>query len=75
MRGEHPVLAVTTNPFVEDDDSDIPGLGVTRHFRLLPDAVAEMVGHLAINNMDYEDFSRSAHGDPRRIHRRFSGHV
>jgi hypothetical protein len=72
MRGEHPVLAVTTNPDVEDEDSDIPGLGSSRQFRLLPAATAEMVGNLALSNMDYADFSRSAHGDSEKIHRGFS---
>ena len=69
MRGEHPLVAVITDPEVEDDHSDIPGLEVTRQFRILPAAVSEMVGNLAIANMDFEDFSRSAYGDPQKIHR------
>lgn len=72
MCGEqNSLLAVSTDPDMRDEDHEIPGLGFTSRFRILPTAVAEMVGNLAIANMDYEDFSSSAHGDPRRIHRGF----
>ncbi|MFD5858375.1 DUF6924 domain-containing protein [Streptomyces chartreusis] len=72
MCGEqNSLLAVSTDPDMRDEDHEIPGLGLTSRFRILPTAVAEMVGNLAIANMDYEDFSSSAHGDPQRIHRGF----
>jgi hypothetical protein len=71
MRGERPLLAVSTDPDVVDQDDPIPGLGFTRRFRILPAAVAGMVGNLAIANMDFEDFSSSAHGDAQKIHRGF----
>lgn len=72
MYGEqNSLLAVSTDPDMRDEDHEIPGLGFTSRFRILPTAVAEMVGNLAIANMDYEDFSSSAHGDPQRIHRGF----
>ncbi|MGW1564658.1 DUF6924 domain-containing protein [Streptomyces sp. NPDC002144] len=69
MRDEHPLLAVSTSPDPADWDDPVPGGGLTRRFRILPTAVAEMVGNLAIANMDFEDFSRSAHGDAQKIHR------
>lgn len=68
---QNSLLAVSTDPDMRDEDHEIPGLGFTSRFRILPTAVAEMVGNLAIANMDYEDFSSSAHGDPQRIHRGF----
>lgn len=68
---QNSLLAVSTDPDMRDEDHEIPGLGFTSRFRILPTAVAEMVGNLAIANMDYEDFSSSAHGDPHRIHRGF----
>lgn len=72
MCGEqNSLLAVSTDPDMRDEEHEIPGLGFTSRFRILPTAVAEMVGNLAIANMDYEDFSSSAHGDPQRIHRGF----
>ncbi|MFG2525627.1 DUF6924 domain-containing protein [Streptomyces sp. NPDC048527] len=71
MRGKHPLLAVSTDPDMEDVDDDFPGLGSTCRFRLLLPALAEMVGNLTIGNMDFEDFSRSAHGDTQKIHRGF----
>ncbi|MGW6788413.1 DUF6924 domain-containing protein [Streptomyces chartreusis] len=72
MSGEqNSLLAVSTDPDMRDEDHEIPGLGFTSRFRILPTAVAEMVGNLAIANMDYEDFSSSAHGDPQKIHRGF----
>ncbi|MDX3322930.1 hypothetical protein PV415_39225 [Streptomyces sp. ME03-5684b] len=72
MRDEYPLLAVSTDPNLVDQDDPVPGLGATRRFRILPAAVAEMVGNLAIANMDFEDFSSSAHGDAQKIHRGFS---
>lgn len=69
MRGEHPLLAVSTDPDMVDEDHEFPGLGFTCRFRILPTAVAEMVGNLAIANMSFEDFSSSAHGDAHKIHR------
>ncbi|MCS0603670.1 hypothetical protein NX794_20985 [Streptomyces sp. LP11] len=71
MRGEHPLPAVSTDPDMEDRDDEFPGPGSTCRFRISPTAVAEMVGNLAIANMDYEDFSSSAHDDAQRIHRGF----
>ncbi|MFD0433322.1 DUF6924 domain-containing protein [Streptomyces chartreusis] len=68
---QNSLLAVSTDPDMRDEEHEIPGLGFTSRFRILPTAVAEMVGNLAIANMDYEDFSSSAHGDPQRIHRGF----
>ena len=68
---QYSLLAVSTDPDMQDEDHEIPGLGFTSRFRILPTAVAEMVGNLALANMDYEDFSSSAHGDPQRIHRGF----
>lgn len=66
-----PLLAVSTDPDLRDQDHEIPGLGFTSRFRILPTAVGEMVVNLALGNMDYEDFSSAAHGDAQKIHRGF----
>nr|WP_107908999.1 hypothetical protein [Streptomyces chartreusis] len=58
-------LEVTASPQARS------GAESTSRFRILFGTVKEMVGNLAIANMDYEDFSRSAHGDPQGFHRGF----
>ncbi|MFI1398130.1 DUF6924 domain-containing protein [Streptomyces sp. NPDC020681] len=68
IQGEQTLLAVSTDPDMEDRDAEVPGLGFTRRFRILPAAVAEMVGNLAIANMSFEDFAGSAYDDPEQIH-------
>jgi uncharacterized protein DUF6924 len=66
MRGEHPLLAVTTRDQErEDEDEEI----LPSEFRLLPDAVDLVHVNLAIGHMDYWEFAYHAVRGPGGIYR------
>ncbi|MCX2729674.1 hypothetical protein OOZ19_05450 [Saccharopolyspora sp. NFXS83] len=73
MRGEHPLLAVSTltREDAEDEDDYEEEMSYGREFRLVPEAVSEMHTNLEIANMDFTDFARSASTDAQRVHRGF----
>jgi hypothetical protein len=75
IRGDHPLLTVSTMPrqdFMDDEDYE-DALEFGRQFRLLPAAVADVHTNLALANMDFSEFARSAANDPEHIHRGFLG--
>jgi hypothetical protein len=73
MRGEHSLVAVSTltRQASFDDEHFADEMRFGREFRLLPDAVAELHGNLAIANMDFGEFAQSALKDPDGVHRGF----
>jgi hypothetical protein len=75
MRGEHPLLAVSTltREECEDDEHYAEEMAFGREFRIVPAAVAELHGNLAIANMSFFEFAESASRDPDGIHRGFIG--
>jgi hypothetical protein len=75
MRGEHPLLAVSTltREDCEDEEHYADEMAFGREFRIVPAAVAELNGNLAIANMSFFEFAESASRDPDGLHRGFIG--
>jgi uncharacterized protein DUF6924 len=66
MRGDHPLLAVSTlrRADFDDDEEFEDEFAYGREFRILPGFVAELHTNLAIANMDFWEFARTATEEP-----------
>lgn len=74
MRADHhALLAVTTMTREDfDDDEDYEAMvEFGREFRTVPSGVHSIHANLELANMDFEDFSSSAHEDPEGVFRSF----
>ncbi|MFD2419402.1 DUF6924 domain-containing protein [Amycolatopsis pigmentata] len=74
MRGEHPVLAISTltREDCEHDEEFAEAMEFGREFRLAPTAITEMTCNLALGNMGFEEFAAQAAEEPGRVFRGFT---
>lgn len=74
MRGEHPVLAVSTltREDCESDEEFAEAMEFGREFRLAPTAITEMTHTLALGNMGFGEFAARAAEEPGRVFRGFA---